>query len=140
MTKITKKDKLTYVEVFIAFILFTITIYSTKENFHISFSAIIGLLLYLMIYIELVRAMFDFIFGDEHKFKVRYIYDMGIMFLIREILVTMAANHYTIEKEITFLTISSIILVLLFGLRIIDAKVFKYTENCENCIYTFKNK
>ena len=137
---ITKKDKLIYLEVALATFLFIFTLTYIEEPIHVTFSAIIGLILYLMIFVELIRALFDFILDDEHKFKVRYIYDMGIMFIIREILVTMSSKHHTIIEEVPFLLISAIFLVILFHLRIKDAQVFKYTDKCENCSHNFNQK
>jgi len=125
-----KKNKLTYFQSFVAFILLLFTFIFNEKEFYITFSTVIGLILYYMIFLELIRTTMDFIFDNEHKFKVRYIYDMGIIFVVREILVVLAASHDTIEKETTFLIISFITLFFLFILRIYDAKTFKYnTEN-----------
>jgi len=134
----TKSNKIIYIEVIIAFIFFTLTLFFSREQYHMSFSTTIGMILYFMIFIELTRALIDYIFSEEHKFKVRYIYDMGIMFIIREILVTITSKHSVIEKEIIFLSILSFFLILLFLLRIFDAKVFNYLDNCSSCEYTFK--
>jgi len=135
-----KRHDLIYIEAFLAFILWGMTVYYSEETIHISFSSVIGLILYYMIFIELVRATIDFIFGDEHKFKVRYIYDMGIIFIIREMLVTMAAKHHHISDELIFLSISTGLLIVLFVLRIYDAKVFKYTDKCNSCSHEFTSK
>ena len=135
-----KKNKLTYFQSFVAFILLLFTFIFNEKEFYITFSTVIGLILYYMIFLELIRTTMDFIFDNEHKFKVRYIYDMGIMFIIREILVTMAAKHHTIIEEIPFLLISAVFLLILFHLRIKDAQIFKYTDKCDGCVYTYNNK
>jgi uncharacterized membrane protein (DUF373 family) len=136
----TSKNTLIYFEILIATILFTFTIFSTKETIHISFPSIIGFILYFMIFVELTRALIDFIFESEHKFKVRYIYDMGIIFIIREILVTITSKHNSIESEINFLSFSLIILFVLFILRIIDAKTFNYIHTCSTCSFDYKKE
>ena len=133
------KNNLVMIESIISFSLFIFTLLHTdilKE--HLSFSIMIGLILYYMIFLELVRALIDFTFEKEHKFKVRYIYDMGIIFLIRELLVSITSNHHHIEEELMFLTISTVLLIVLFVLRIYDAKTFKYLENCDNCKHNFE--
>jgi uncharacterized membrane protein (DUF373 family) len=72
------KENLTFIEVIFAFITFALTFLYMETKFIVEFSSIIGLFLYFMIYVELVRALFDFVLSETHKFKVRYIYDMGI--------------------------------------------------------------
>ena len=134
------KDYLTFLETAIAFIAFVLTIIYSETHFEISFSTIIGLVLYFMIFIELTRALFDFILGDEHKFKVRYLYDMGIIFNIREILVTITANHHHIQDELIYLGVSTTLLIVLFILRIVDAKVFNYVDKCNSCSHSYDAK
>ncbi len=136
-----KSKKLIYGEVIIALILFVLTLLNMDlSHMKIGFITVIGLLLYFMIYVELIRAIADFIFDSDHKFKVRYIYDMGIIFIIRELLVTLTANHHHIEKELIFIGISIVVLIVLFVLRIYDAKTFKYLNNCDTCIHSYNSK
>jgi uncharacterized membrane protein (DUF373 family) len=138
MTKTLSKDNLIILETSVAFVAFLLTLYFSKTHFEVSFSSIIGLILYFMIFIELTRALFDFILESEHKFKVRYLYDMGIIFNIREILVTITSNHHHIKDELIFLAVSTLFLLVLFVLRIIDAKTFKYTDKCNSCSHFFE--
>ena len=126
------KEVITFIEIVISLILFTFTMYHTKEVITINFSSIIGLILYFMIFVELVRALVEFIFEKEHRFKVKYIYDMGIIFLIREILVTITTKHDYINTEITYLSIASIILITLFTLRMIDSRSYIYNNTCDD--------
>lgn len=140
MARALSKEKLTFIETGIAFIFLVFTFYFSKEHFEVSFSSMISIALYFMIYIELTRAIFDFILSDEHKFKVRYLYDMGIIFNIREILVTMTSKHHHIADELLFLGVSTGFLIILFILRVIDAKVFNYVNKCGDCVHSFKKK
>jgi len=137
MVQTIKKDSLTLVETIVATIIFGITLYYSEKPIKIEFSSMISLGLYYMIFIELIRALFDFVFGEEHKFKVRYIYDLGIIFLVREILVAITANHHHIEEEFSYLIVSGSILVVLFILRIVDAKVFNYNNKCDTCVHHY---
>jgi len=140
MVQTLKKDSLILVETAVATLLFGLTLYNSDTELHINFSIMISLGLYYMIFIELTRALFDFVFGEEHKFKVRYIYDLGIIFLVREILVVITANHHHIEEEFSYLIVSGSILVVLFILRIVDAKVFNYNNKCDTCIHHYKKE
>jgi uncharacterized membrane protein (DUF373 family) len=134
------KDYLTFLETIIAFIGFSLTVYFSEEHIEIGFTGIISLVLYFMIFIELTRALFDFILGDEHKFKVRYIYDLSIIFLIREILVAVTSNHHHIQDELVYLGVSTTLLIVLFILRIVDAKVFNYVDKCNSCSHSYDAK
>jgi len=134
------KENLTFIEVIFAFISFTLTFLYMETKFIVEFSSIIGLFLYFMIYVELVRALFDFVLSETHKFKVRYIYDMGIIYIIREILVTITANHHHIVEEIPFIGISLVLLAVLFIMRVVDAKVFNYNNQCNACTHEFVQK
>ena len=111
-----------FIELLLAMCLFILTIYYSKEKVEISFSSIIGLLLYFMIFLEVVRATGQFIFDKSNKFMPEAIYNMGIIFLIRELLVTLTAKHDYIEKELSFLIAVVLVLLILFSLRLLESK------------------
>jgi uncharacterized membrane protein (DUF373 family) len=113
--KIEKGDFLNTLKTSLEVILSLFTVFyilnNTEETIEISFAYGVGLILYIMIFIEMYRALFDFVFDKEHKLKVRYIYDMGIIFIIRELLVLMTEKTIHFDHYIV-LIITLILLVI----------------------------
>jgi uncharacterized membrane protein (DUF373 family) len=120
-------------EIILASSLFLVALYYTMTNnshtVGLSFPVIVGFGLYFLVFLEISRAILDFIFDSEHRIKVKYIFDGGIIFVVREILVSSTLNHSTIMHEIPYLIVMFVILVTLSSLRYIDYK-YNPRENC----------
>lgn len=116
------KNIIIFIELVVASLLFAFTLYFTEGVHEINFAAITGLILYFLIFFELSRAVIEFIFDDEHLFKVNYIYDMAIIFIIREDLVIITTEHQHIENELTYLFVTGVMLAMIVGVKISESR------------------
>lgn len=92
------KNQITGWEVTIATNFFALAIYFNKTHYEPSFPVFIGFALYYLVFLEITRAIVEFIADAEHRLKVKYMYDGGIIFVLREILVASTVNHHHIQK------------------------------------------
>lgn len=75
------------VPIFLEFILtMSLIIYVQDFSKINSFSTLVVLLLEIIIVLELIRMLMGFLFGDDHRVKLRYMIDSTIVFFIRDIM------------------------------------------------------
>lgn len=119
-----------------------------KENFHI---LLISLLLFssfiyfgianviiyalsFLILVEIIRTIYDFVFKDNNRIKLRYIIDGGILFGMRELFVGWVMLKTDLFTALAIMITSIITIGILLYYRI---KVIKYSpdnlESCKNC-------
>jgi uncharacterized membrane protein (DUF373 family) len=116
----------------IASVLFSMALYYSREQYELSIAVFVGYAFYFIVFLEISRAIVEYVFDGENRIKVKYIYDTGIVFTIRELLVTTTINHHKIIEEIVYICVMSAILILLAILRYVD---YKYNPKnlCEKC-------
>lgn len=129
--KIFTKNIIIFMELVVASLLFIFTLYFTKGVHEINFASITGLILYFLIFFELSRTVIEFIFDEEHLFKVNYLYDMAIIFIIREDLVIITTEHEHIEHELTYLFVTGIMLAMIVAVKIFESRLLINKGFCE---------
>lgn len=109
--------------IIMATLMMILALFYVETEHQRSFAMFIGYALYYIVFLEISRTIVDYALDSQHRIKVKNLYDGGIVFIIREILVNATVSHHHIEKEYSYLIVMGIILTILVILRYVDYKL-----------------
>ena len=128
-----KQYKRKYFEIVFGTLLFSFALFikaQQVDNYQMSMAVFVGLILYYLVFLELIRTIVEFIIED--RIKIKYIIDGSILFTLREILVATSINHHHIETELTYVGLMTGLMILLFIFRYIDIHFNLREKKCFN--------
>jgi len=135
------KYKIKYIEFFIGTFLFITAMVMVAndrvEPQHMSMAIFVGLMMYYLIFLEISRTVVEFIVED--RIKMKYLIDSGIIFVLREILVTTSIHHSHIDKEVLYIFIMVSIFIVLIAFRYLDINLNLKEKNCDSLLREKKN-
>jgi len=104
--------KLSYLDIIVAVIIFIFILF-----FKLNFYKTILLLLELMVLIELIQMLFTFF--KRQRIKIRYMIDASIIYIIRELLISLT-NH---PQELKTVILYTSLIAVFFFFRYLSIKI-----------------
>ena len=106
------KNFFLYFDILVAVLVFIGSLY-----FKIDFYKIVLMILELMVLIELIQMLF--VFFKRQRIKIRYMIDASIIYIIRELLISLTTH----PKDIKIITLYTVLIGIFFFFRYLAIKI-----------------
>ncbi len=100
-------------------VLLTLAIFVKVKNFAelVGFSGVVVALLELIIVLELIRMLIDFVFTDEHRIKIRFMVDSTIVFFVRDLMLIVNDSFDVTKIYVVLSVIFSLVLIRILTIK-----------------------